>query len=186
MLASGHDNGAGHPNGIIVAILSSLNRLRPLRLFVTGLRKRWLLIRYGVVVDQTASISLSAQFISPHRGLIIVGKESLVAFKTLLIADAGSGNMIMPITIGQRCFIGGGSMILPGVTIGNESIVAAGAVVTQDVPPRCIVAGNPARIVRSDINVGRFGRLAGADEGLFAAEHHRKTSSSSLPPIKQE
>jgi maltose O-acetyltransferase len=69
-----------------------------------------------------------------------------------------------PVRIGKRCFIGGGSVILPGVTIGNEVIVGAGAVVFDDVPDRCIVAGNPARIVRRDIAVGRFGRLAGADD----------------------
>ena len=55
-------------------------------------------------------------------------------------------------------------MIMPGVTVGDESIVAAGAVVFDDVPPRSIVAGNPARVIRSDIKVGRFGRLDGADD----------------------
>ena len=55
-------------------------------------------------------------------------------------------------------------MILPGVRIGNESIVAAGSVVTKYVPPRCIAAGNPARIIRDNIEVGPYGRLLEADE----------------------
>lgn len=54
------------------------------------------------------------------------------------------------IHVGRRCFIGG-STLMPGVTIGDESIVAAGAVVMSDVPPRCIVGSNPARIIRCDI-----------------------------------
>jgi maltose O-acetyltransferase len=140
--------------------LASLNQLRPLRLFLTGLRRRWLEARAGVCIHPSASISLSSRFI----GDVAVGADTLVAFKTLLDArDLATGN-VRPIRIGERCFIGGGSAILPGVTVGDEVIVAAGAVVFEDVPPRSIVAGNPARVIRSGITVGRFGRLAGADE----------------------
>lgn len=50
--------------------------------------------------------------------------------------------------IGSDVWLGYGTVVLSGVTIGDTSIVAAGAVVTSDVPPNSIVAGNPARIVR--------------------------------------
>lgn len=50
-----------------------------------------------------------------------------------------------PITVGDDCFLGISAIILPGVTIGAESVVATGAVVHRDVPPRTIVAGVPAR-----------------------------------------
>jgi maltose O-acetyltransferase len=53
-----------------------------------------------------------------------------------------------PITIGDDVWIGGGAIILPGITIGNGAIVGAGSVVTHDVPPGVTVAGNPARIVK--------------------------------------
>ena len=52
------------------------------------------------------------------------------------------------IRIGSDCFIGGSVTICPGVTIGNGSTVGAGSVVTKDVPEMCVVAGNPARILR--------------------------------------
>jgi acetyltransferase-like isoleucine patch superfamily enzyme len=65
--------------------------------------------------------------------------------------------------IGQCCFIGARSVILPGITIGDHSIVGAGSVVTKDVPPNCIVAGNPAKIVREGIMTKRWGRLEGRD-----------------------
>lgn len=52
------------------------------------------------------------------------------------------------VLIGDRVWIGERSVILKGVTIGNDSIVAAGSVVTHDVPPSTIVAGNPARVVK--------------------------------------
>lgn len=53
-----------------------------------------------------------------------------------------------PITIGEDCWLGGNVTVLPGVTIGRGSTVGAGSVVTKDVPPFHVVAGNPARILR--------------------------------------
>ena len=54
-----------------------------------------------------------------------------------------------PVTIGDDIWIGANAVILPGVTIGNHSVVAAGAVVTKDVPPYTLVGGVPARIIKS-------------------------------------
>ena len=53
-----------------------------------------------------------------------------------------------PIRIGDDVWIGGGAIVLPGVTIGDRSVIAAGSVVTRDVPPDTLVAGNPARPLR--------------------------------------
>lgn len=53
-----------------------------------------------------------------------------------------------PITIGDDCWLGGGVIVCPGVTIGNGVTVGAGSVVTKDVPDRCVVAGNPARVIK--------------------------------------
>lgn len=57
-----------------------------------------------------------------------------------------------PVVIGKNCWIGEKSRIQKGVTIGDNSIVAACSVVTKDVPANCIAAGNPARIVKTDID----------------------------------
>lgn len=53
-----------------------------------------------------------------------------------------------PVRIGRGAFLGVGAIVLPGVTIGTNSYVGAGAVVTRDVPDRCVVVGNPARVVK--------------------------------------
>jgi len=57
-----------------------------------------------------------------------------------------------PIIIGENCWIGTNARICKGVTIGDNSIVAANSVVTKDVPSNCIVAGNPAKVVKTDID----------------------------------
>jgi acetyltransferase-like isoleucine patch superfamily enzyme len=54
-----------------------------------------------------------------------------------------------PIVIGRRASIGSNATILCGVTIGDEAVVGAGSVVTKNVPPRTVVAGNPARVLRT-------------------------------------
>jgi acetyltransferase-like isoleucine patch superfamily enzyme len=56
---------------------------------------------------------------------------------------------IAPVVIGDDVWIGTGAMILKGVTIGDRSIIAAKSVVTKDIPPDTVVAGNPARVVKT-------------------------------------
>jgi len=69
--------------------------------------------------------------------------------------------------IGKRCFIAVNATILPGVSIGNEVIVGAGAVVPKDVPPNVIVAGNPARIIREKIQMNDRAELINWNEGRW-------------------
>ena len=56
-----------------------------------------------------------------------------------------------PVTIGDNVWLGGRSVIAPGVTIGNNVVVAAGAVVVKDVPDNVVVGGNPAKIIKENI-----------------------------------
>jgi maltose O-acetyltransferase len=53
-----------------------------------------------------------------------------------------------PITIGNNVWLGGGVIVCPGVTIGDDTVVGAGAVVVKDLPARVVAVGNPARVVR--------------------------------------
>lgn len=53
-----------------------------------------------------------------------------------------------PITVGQNVWIGGGAILCPGVTIGDDTVVGAGAVVTNDLPGGVLAVGNPARVIR--------------------------------------
>lgn len=57
--------------------------------------------------------------------------------------------LLQPVVIKRNAWIGAGATILPGVTVGENSIVAAGAVVSRDVPPNTVVAGVPAKVVKA-------------------------------------
>jgi acetyltransferase-like isoleucine patch superfamily enzyme len=60
-----------------------------------------------------------------------------------------SASNARPVRIGRGVFVGARAIILKGVTIGDRAIIGAGAVVTRNVPPRTVVAGNPAREISS-------------------------------------
>lgn len=61
---------------------------------------------------------------------------------------------VQPVTIGENVWIGGQVVVCPGVSIGDRSVIGAGAVVVKDIPADCMAAGNPARVIKR-LNEGR-------------------------------
>jgi acetyltransferase-like isoleucine patch superfamily enzyme len=93
------------------------------------------------------------------RGLTI-GEKTMVTFDAIILShDYASRRHAAKTIIGSHCFIGCASIIMPNITVGNHVIVAAGSVVTKDVPDNCIVAGNPAKIIKNDIDTIAYGML---------------------------
>jgi acetyltransferase-like isoleucine patch superfamily enzyme len=96
---------------------------------------------------------------------IHIGENTLVAGGVKILSHdhckrVGNNQPFLTHTyIGKSCFIAVGAIILPGIKIGNEVIVGAGAVVTKDVPSNCVVAGNPAKIIRENIKMNDFAAL---------------------------
>ena len=90
------------------------------------------------------------------QGGITVGDGSLIGHNVVLATinhdlDPAQNrkNHYAPITIGNHVWIGSNATILSGVTIGDWAVVAAGAVVTKDVPPRTVVGGVPAKVIKT-------------------------------------
>lgn len=144
--------------------MRSLNNLWWLRRALV--RAKWLYYTrfWGMDIDPTAQFSLSAHLDKTYPKGVHVGAHTYIAFDAAILSHDMIRGLYLHTRIGKHCFIGARSIILPGVQIGDESIVGAASVVTKDVPPRCIVAGNPARIVRQNINVGPYGRFVNAEE----------------------
>jgi len=160
---------------LLKLIIRSIIRRLPLILFprLNGLLFRLL----GYKVSRTARVYSSAQLLGDieivigektfigHETLITGGKSSIkignycdisdrvtlvcgtheIDYDSKRIAGMGIGK---PIVIEDGVWIGSGSIILPGIKIGSKSIVGAGSVVTKDVAPGQVVAGNPAKIIR--------------------------------------
>lgn len=97
---------------------------------------------YNCTILDMATVTIGDDcMIGPNAGIYTAGHA--VAPK-----DRNKSGYGIPITIGNNVWIGGSCVILPGVTISDNSIVAAGSVVTKDVPANTIVAGNPAKLLK--------------------------------------
>ena len=64
-----------------------------------------------------------------------------------------------PIIIGNGCWLGGGVIVLPGVTIGDGCVIGGGSVVTKDIPPNSLAVGNPCRVIRKINEEARNGSI---------------------------
>ncbi len=88
-----------------------------------------------------------------NLGPIEIGARATVAQEAYLCAgthdftDLNLPLQTAPIVVGEDAFIGARALVLPGVTVGARAVVGAGSVVTRDVPPATVVAGNPARVL---------------------------------------
>jgi maltose O-acetyltransferase len=98
-------------------------------------------IRFGLGTDGRVTIGENVS-IGPGTSFETVSHE--LAYTP----GAGRGNSTRPIVVANEAWIGAGAIVLQGVTIGRGSVVAAGAVVTEDVPPGTVAGGVPARVLR--------------------------------------
>ncbi len=111
------------------------------------------LIKRGLTVGNNFNRQGHCIIDPSHCWLIEIGDNVTMATGVYLLAhDASSKNVcgytkIGKIIIGNNVFLGAYSIILPNVTIGDNSIVACGSIVTRDIPSNVIVAGNPAKII---------------------------------------
>jgi len=82
-----------------------------------------------------------------------IGTHTIIANDVRIIAhDAAIKRItgyteVRPVVIGKRCYIGAGTLILPGAIVGDEAVIGAGAVVRGEIPARCVAAGTPAKVV---------------------------------------
>lgn len=140
-----------------------LNRFKEVRHALIALKRLWLVKVWGMDIHPTVRVALSAKLDRTFPRGVHVGENTSIAFETRIMTHDRTRGLYVHTRVGRNCFIGGRSIILPGVEIGDNCVVGAGSVVTKSVPPRCIVAGNPAKILRTEIEVGPYGRFLTAD-----------------------
>ena len=108
----------------------------------------------NITLGQRIFINSGCKF--QDQGGVVIGDDCLIGHNALLatlnhdLSPSRRADMHpAPIVIGRNVWIGANATILPGVTIGDNAVVAAASVVTRDVPSDSIVVGSPARVVRS-------------------------------------
>lgn len=101
---------------------------------------------YASIADNVVIMDNNNHPVNPKDRLIKSGSGKTSPYRYWRHSESA------PIVIGRNVWIGSYARICKGVNIGENSIVAANAVVTKDVPPNAIVAGNPAKIVKTDID----------------------------------
>ena len=137
-------------------------------MFLVKLRDSLLYLRtwyfrtvYGMNIAPDVRISFKSRIDKTNPKGLTIGSKTMIAFDAIILAhDYASRRHAAKTVIGEKCFIGCGSIIMPNITIGDHSVVAAGSVVTKDVPPNCIVAGNPAKVIKTGIDTIAYGMLS--------------------------
>jgi len=136
------------------------------RCIAPGLRL-WLYRRMGIHIGRNVFVGLDTYLDCQFPELITIEDDVTISFRvTVVVHDdarrldrtepgAGDGT-VAPVRLRRGCYLGAGCLILPGVTVGERAVVAAGAVVTRDVAPETVVTGVPAR------TTGRIGPRGGS------------------------
>ncbi len=117
-----------------------------------------------ITIHEDAQLELGSGYINHNVNIncsasIKIGKHVAIS-ENVVIRDSDNHEIISnddhvktaPINIGDKVWIGMNVIILKGVTIGDNSIIAAGSIVNKDVPPNSLVGGVPAKVIKSNIN----------------------------------
>ena len=143
------------------------------------------LIAKGMVVGKKCRVQEGVVFDESYCWLISIGDDvTLAPYAYLLAHDASMIKHLGYARIGRvriedRVFVGARALILPGVTVGRNSIIGAGSIVTRSIPPDVVAAGNPARVVCDLATFIARHRKAMAKTPCFSL-HHKMNASSNL------
>ena len=113
----------------------------------------------GVAIGAHAYVGMDTWLDDQFPELIVIEDDVVISFRVTVVVHDDARRMdriepgqlegtVAPVVLKRGCYLGAGALLLPGVTVGERAVVAAGAVVTKDVPPGTVVAGVPARVIK--------------------------------------
>ncbi len=101
-------------------------------------------VNYNCTIIDVAKVSIGrCAFIAPNVAIYTAGHPIHPVSRNSLFEYG------IPVTIGDNCWIGGNTVICPGVTIGDNVVIGAGSVVTRDIPSWSVAVGNPCRVIKT-------------------------------------
>ncbi len=137
------------------SLLTAMRRKLRNRLMVV--RRLYLNKIWGMNIAEGCAISFDAKLDKANPRGIHIGRDTAVNFGSAVLSHDFVRRMHVDTRIGERCQIGAHAIIMPGVTVGDSCIIAAGSVVIRDVPSGSLVFGNPGRVMESGIVTGKWG-----------------------------
>ena len=114
-----------------------------LHMAVQRLVRAWL---WGMDIDRSTWIEPSAWIDRTWPRGIHIGPDCYIGEESVVLTHDMTRGIYVDTRIGARCHIGARAIVLPGLTIGEDSVIMPGALVTKDMPPNSIAIGNPAVI----------------------------------------
>lgn len=113
----------------------------------------------GVAMGRHVYVGMDTWLDDQFPELIVLEDDVVISFRVTVVVHDDARRMnrvdpgqlegtVAPVVFKRGCYLGAGALILPGVTVGERAVVAAGAVVTRDVPAGKVVAGVPARVIK--------------------------------------
>src|SRR5882762_188554 len=128
-----------------------------LREGVIAFRRQYLMRVWKMEIGEGTAISTGAKLDLTNPQGIHIGRYSVITFGAAILTHDYVNNVNREVRIGDNCFIGAHSIVLPGVTIGDGCIVAAASIVARDLPAGSLVTGNPARVVEHNVKTDHYG-----------------------------
>jgi acetyltransferase-like isoleucine patch superfamily enzyme len=112
---------------------------------------------YGMEIGRGVRISRGARLDKTNPRGIHIGDYTAVTKGAIVLSHDFVNREWKDTRIGKNCFLGYNCIVMPGITIGDNCIVAANSLVGRDVQPNCVVMGNPAKVVEQGIVTGEWG-----------------------------
>lgn len=142
---------------------SDVNKRTKLLKEILGKTKESFLIEQPFMCDYGYNIEIGENFYANHNLMILDGNKVEFGDNVFIAPNCGfytAGHPLdykrrnkgleyaKPIKVGNNVWIGGNVVVLPGVTIGDNSVIGAGSVVTKDIPSNVVAVGNPAKVIK--------------------------------------
>lgn len=137
-----------------------LTKLRnKVRDIVVSVRLSFLTRIYGMKIGKGTIISMKASVDKTNPKGVHIGRYSYVAYGAIVLTHDFINKKHIDTYIGDNVFIGAYAVITPGISIANNVVIAAGSIVTKSInESNCIVAGNPAKVIKRDVAIGKYGK----------------------------